>query len=254
MYSLDTGSQTTSPPDSHATRDSPHDSNANSPASISLPEKFGSVEDPIDITPLLPTITLTVQHQSPGIHHLFTSTTHDIHETSEPMNDHIRSAVTTSAVVVPIQTQEEHVYRSETQANQTPSISPLLQDPAVSDPHSIEAPPETPTRNFASTDYSSRHLSSPSPIFSPVHSSGPSVLLPPPPAPTGGESIYRTIMNRLTALEANHSLYTRYIEEQTVGVRDVLKRLGEDVGRVEAIVGRSVQIPALRCQEYKFPD
>ena len=48
---------------------------------------------------------------------------------------------------------------------------------------------------------------------------------PAPPAVTGGESIYRTIMNRLTALEANHTLYARYVEEQTAGVRDVLKRL-----------------------------
>jgi hypothetical protein len=65
------------------------------------------------------------------------------------------------------------------------------------------------------------------------------VPLPQPPvtsSATGGESIYRTIMNRLTALEANHTLYTRYVEEQTAGVRDVLKRLGEEVGRLEGIV------------------
>ena len=61
----------------------------------------------------------------------------------------------------------------------------------------------------------------------------------PPPiaaAPTGGESIYRTIMNRLTALEANHTLYARYVEQQTSGVREMLKRLAEDVGRLEGIV------------------
>jgi hypothetical protein len=43
-------------------------------------------------------------------------------------------------------------------------------------------------------------------------------------------------MNRLTALEANHTLYARYVEEQTAGVRDMLKRLGEEVGRLESIV------------------
>jgi hypothetical protein len=43
-------------------------------------------------------------------------------------------------------------------------------------------------------------------------------------------------MNRLTALEANHTLYARYVEEQTAGVRDMLKRLGEEVGRLEGIV------------------
>ncbi|OJA10371.1 hypothetical protein AZE42_08711 [Rhizopogon vesiculosus] len=56
-----------------------------------------------------------------------------------------------------------------------------------------------------------------------------------PPVGSGGESIYRTIMTRLTLLEANHSLYVRYVEEQTAGVRDVLRRLGEDIGRLESI-------------------
>lgn len=54
-----------------------------------------------------------------------------------------------------------------------------------------------------------------------------------------GESIYRTIMNRLTTLEANHTLYARYVEEQTASVRDVLRKLNEEVGRLESIVGAS---------------
>lgn len=43
-------------------------------------------------------------------------------------------------------------------------------------------------------------------------------------------------MTRLTLLEANHSLYARYVEEQTSGVREVLRRQGEDIGRLESIV------------------
>lgn len=42
-------------------------------------------------------------------------------------------------------------------------------------------------------------------------------------------------MNRLTALEANTTLYARYVEEQTAGIRDVLRRMGEDVGRLEGM-------------------
>jgi hypothetical protein len=64
-------------------------------------------------------------------------------------------------------------------------------------------------------------------------------IIPPPlpvPATSGGESIYRTIMNRLTALEANHTLYARYVEEQAAVVREALRRLGEDIGRLEGIV------------------
>ncbi|KAL1733482.1 UNC-like C-terminal-domain-containing protein [Schizophyllum commune] len=62
-----------------------------------------------------------------------------------------------------------------------------------------------------------------------------SVSLAPPLAAATGESIYRTIMNRLTALEANQTLYVRYFEEQATGVREVLRRLTEDVGRLQAL-------------------
>lgn len=47
-------------------------------------------------------------------------------------------------------------------------------------------------------------------------------------------------MNRLTALESNHTLYTRYVEEQTAGVRDALKKLAEEVGWLEGIVSSSL--------------
>ncbi|KAG1844651.1 UNC-like C-terminal-domain-containing protein [Suillus subalutaceus] len=60
-------------------------------------------------------------------------------------------------------------------------------------------------------------------------------LSTPPLVGSSGESIYRTIMTRLTLLEGNHSLYARYVEEQTAGVREVLRRLGEDVGRLQSI-------------------
>lgn len=44
-------------------------------------------------------------------------------------------------------------------------------------------------------------------------------------------------MNRLTILEVNHTLYARYVEEQIAGVREVLRKLNEEVGRLESIVG-----------------
>lgn len=42
-------------------------------------------------------------------------------------------------------------------------------------------------------------------------------------------------MNRLVALEVNHTLYARYAQEQHFGVREALRRLSEDVGRLEGI-------------------
>lgn len=100
-------------------------------------------------------------------------------------------------------------------------------------------PTSTNTTHTVNSSFLSRISSS----FSGSNSAASSVPLPHPPSvppvPTGGESIYRTIMNRLTALESNHTLYARYVEEQTAGVRDTLKKLGEEVGRLEGIVSPS---------------
>ena len=63
------------------------------------------------------------------------------------------------------------------------------------------------------------------------------VLIPPPQvSASGGESIYRTIMNRIVMLELNATLHARYVEEHTFGVRELLKRLTEEVGRLEGMV------------------
>jgi len=37
-------------------------------------------------------------------------------------------------------------------------------------------------------------------------------------------------------VELNATLHARYVEEHTVGVRELLKRLTEEVGRLEGIV------------------
>lgn len=58
----------------------------------------------------------------------------------------------------------------------------------------------------------------------------------PGPGSAGSESIYRTIMNRLTVLESNSSLTVRYVEDQTRYAREALKRLEKDVGRLESLV------------------
>lgn len=41
-------------------------------------------------------------------------------------------------------------------------------------------------------------------------------------------------MNRLQAIESSHTLYTRYIDQQNGAIRNVIKQLGEDIGRLEA--------------------
>ncbi|CAK5264055.1 unnamed protein product [Mycena citricolor] len=70
-------------------------------------------------------------------------------------------------------------------------------------------------------------------------------------APSGGESIYRTIMNRLTALEANHTLYARYVEEHTSAVREMLRRVGEDLGRAEGVGKAQAQLLARSLRDWE---
>jgi hypothetical protein len=89
-------------------------------------------------------------------------------------------------------------------------------------------------------------LNIPSSIIIPSHSSIASTqnsssvvqsqLPPPSPLPAAGESIYRTIMNRLSAVENNQTLYMKYVEQQNGAIRDMIRRLGEDMGRMEGIV------------------
>ncbi|KAJ6584369.1 UNC-like C-terminal-domain-containing protein [Mycena capillaripes] len=71
------------------------------------------------------------------------------------------------------------------------------------------------------------------------------------PAPVGGESIYRTIMNRLAALEANHTLYARYVEEHTGAVREMLRRVGEDLGRADGVGKAQAQTHARTLLEWE---
>ena len=99
------------------------------------------------------------------------------------------------------------------------------------------------TLNNSNTSTAIPSHSSPLPTFSGITGpSSPSVAITQtapfvaPPTTRGVESIYSTIMNRLTAIESNHTLYTRYIDQQNSVIREVLKRLGEDVGRLEGIV------------------
>ncbi|KAG6337394.1 hypothetical protein ID866_1717 [Astraeus odoratus] len=94
-------------------------------------------------------------------------------------------------------------------------------------------PPESPTSLAAS----STRTPSLSVSFDMPSSAAYSTMHSPIPS---GESIFGAIMNRLTILEANHTLYVRYVEEQLAGVREVLKKLGEEVGRLESIVSQPI--------------
>lgn len=137
----------------------------------------------------------------------------------------------------------------------TSSSSPVNPEPATAtatDPsqssHSVVSHPASSSSqstlvsiSHTTEAASSVTIRSPSPHppsqVTPVISLGSQALIPPPHVGgSGGESIYRTIMNRISMLELNTTLHARYVEEHTVGVRELLKRLTEEVGRLEGIV------------------
>jgi hypothetical protein len=58
-------------------------------------------------------------------------------------------------------------------------------------------------------------------------------------------------MNRLSALEANTTLYARYVEEQTNAMREMLRRLNEDMGRLEGIGRAQAQMYARTISDFE---
>jgi hypothetical protein len=51
-----------------------------------------------------------------------------------------------------------------------------------------------------------------------------------------GESVFRTIANRISILERNTTLYMQYVEIQNRSIREAIRKLEEDVGRLAGIV------------------
>lgn len=73
-----------------------------------------------------------------------------------------------------------------------------------------------------------------------------SAATPSPSSPVpNGESVYRMIINRLTVLEGNQTLYAKYVEEQGRMVNIRLERMEEDIGRLGGIVSLYTHRPSL---------
>ncbi|KAH6912587.1 UNC-like C-terminal-domain-containing protein [Coprinopsis sp. MPI-PUGE-AT-0042] len=120
----------------------------------------------------------------------------------------------------------------------TPSIVPPL---PVASSLTVVAQPKPPSSNGVHAD------GIPAPPRS-SSSQGPPVIIIPPsataaipsvstglPISSGGESVYKVIMNKVASLETNYTLYTLYMEQQNSAIRELIKRLGEDIGRLEAV-------------------
>ena len=146
-----------------------------------------------------------------------TSTPQDMRpdrNSSPPMNDE-PVPVTTN----PPQSLPSVIVHPASNSSQSNSV-PTQQTTEVTSSATVRSPPPPPPSQAT-----------------PVITLGSQASVPPPQVGTSsGESIYRTIMNRIAILELNATLHARYVEEHSVGVRELLKRLTEEVGRLEGIV------------------
>ncbi|KAJ6554970.1 UNC-like C-terminal-domain-containing protein [Mycena vulgaris] len=170
---------------------------------------------------------------------------------------------------------------NDTRGKVEPELPPATAEPEVAETTPARSLPATPADQQTKSDSSSadakaRHPSPTPDAGVPPNGSDPSAAVPASdttttatsavasgstvftlattalvPAPAGGESIYRTIMNRLTALEANHTLYARYVEEHTGAVREMLRRVGEDLGRAEGVGKARAQTHARTLVEWE---
>ncbi|KAG7444169.1 uncharacterized protein BT62DRAFT_1077975 [Guyanagaster necrorhizus] len=140
-----------------------------------------------------------------------------------------------------------HIAQLSSSTVHHPASTPLSDSVPVSERSSVDVNSSSNTSGHSSSSAAS---SSPSATIIAASGSINQPVPPPIPPTTGGESIYRTIMNRLTALEGNHTLYVRYIEEQTTGVREMLRRLGEDVGRLDGLGKAQAQMYQKSLREW----
>ncbi|KAF8635822.1 hypothetical protein AX15_000021 [Amanita polypyramis BW_CC] len=166
---------------------------------------------------------------------------HDLRDTHSEL---LQSLFTTSDVSLYPITVDFH-----TPTDATLSISTVYPSTLGDESHSTQLS----TYSSSQPSLSSSHMSSHSTSNGMVNIVTPSVpVISQAATPsTSGESIYRVIMNRLTALEANHTLYARYVEQQNTAVRELLKRLGEDVGRLEGIGRAQWQAHQRTVQEWE---
>jgi len=58
-------------------------------------------------------------------------------------------------------------------------------------------------------------------------------------------------MKRLNALEVKHTLPARYVEERLGGIREVLRRLTEDVSQLEGISKAQAQTYVRAIREWE---
>ncbi len=145
------------------------------------------------------------------------------------------NTISTTLAVADIETTKVD-YEPSVPIDKSHSLELALEaESALSSPsHVVSSSPASNNSSSAKTSTASLPTSASGSASMPIVV--PHLLHSVPAVTSPGESIYRTIMTRLTFLESNSSLYMRYVEEQSRSIREAMRRLEEDVGRLEGIV------------------
>lgn len=198
--------------------------NATSSELISMPSEPLSQPDPANAS--ITVYTKSSPSISEGAGTLILPPTVSSAQTAGPSDDSSQS--TEINVKLDVQSiKSKEAMTSSPQPSSTQSLSESL--------------PSTTLSSSLPTTKQSSASSVPSPSYSPYLIASHQVTSLP-----SGESVFRTIANRISALEYNHTLYMQYVEVQNRNIRETIKKLEEDVGRLTGIV-RGTRFFFVRC-------
>ncbi|GAA5900962.1 Slp1p [Sporobolomyces salmoneus] len=184
-------------------------------------------------TPSAHPVDLPAGSQTPSAS---TSSTHLEHE-AHPSSSSIIESSAASSMTTPSSNPTSSslpVDSSTVIAHASESTTPIISSSATSRP---AAPSDLPIVD--SRPLPSRNNTPPAQPYAPPHRAP--VISPPIQQPQPGESIYATIMKRLTSLEHNQTLSMHFIEAQSSMLREAFTRIERRLSEVEATRSRQEQ-------------
>jgi hypothetical protein len=216
-----------------------------SPSIITLPSSQSSTNTKLTTkvqvteTPLI-SITVRPRSFTPAV----SPSLDNMSKKVQPAQDHMSLSVTVTTNYPPVSPCSTQVTSADDDRKETSSghfadgnklESPAEDDSTTPVAHSTsQDPSDTPHSTILSSRApsvtpTSAHM--PKPSASPYLISSHAVTRVP-----SGESVFRTITNRISVLESNTTLYMQYVEIQNRSIREAIRKLEEEVGRLIGIV------------------
>lgn len=212
-----------------------------------LDERVGSIMDQVNITftsavkaeVALQVSTSDIQHFTRVTRTLEAVSTESIVASPSDSAPHSQETTTGEGAVRPSKASVAAEKSTQVPSSEESSTETSLPEASSSQSRPVKVwpgPDSIPQQNSTVPNAQSQSTTVQTTVVTISTQTRPSASSMPGSGSPGSESIYRTIMNRLTVLESNSSLGVRYMEEQTKYVREALKRLEKDVGRLETLV------------------